>query len=229
MAKVIERVTPLLKGASVCEFGNQRLEKSLQAATGLKTTKEFYISKGFSTYIALDVNERMDATIWDLNYPVDVGVTGQFDLVTDNGTGEHLFNQYAVWDNHHRLTKQGGLLVKIMPFTPWFNHGFYNFNPIFYRDVAAANKYQWLVFWITDRGNFTPKDLDYSPGSVMFKEKRPYELMKYASSKHWQSDLYMVAVWRKIHEEPFQIPIQGKYKKDISDGKLKLNYGDDPR
>ena len=208
---------------SVCEFGNQRLDKSL-LRPGVRTTKEFYALMGFSHYVALDVNERMDAVVCDLNQPVDFGAIGEHDLVVDNGTGEHLFDQFVVWSNHHRLTKQGGILLKIMPFTPWFNHGFYNFNPILYRDIANANNYAWLFFWINDRESL-PVDLDCSYDSPMFLEKRPRELTKHALGRGWKTDLYMVAAWRKLEEDLFRVPLQGKYVRDVQDAGLKKVYG----
>ena len=178
---------------------------------------------GFDQYVALDVNERMDALVVDLNQPIDLGSVGTFDLVVDNGTGEHLFNQFAVWSNHHKLTKVGGVLLKIMPFTPWFNHGFFNFNPILYRDVANANAYEWAFFWITDRDSL-PVDLDCSYDSNMFKEKRPRELIKHVTSRKWNTDLYMVAAWRKTEGDMFRVPLQGKYMKDVDDDFLKGAY-----
>lgn len=222
MAKAVARVSSIVHGGSVCEFGNQRLDKSLQNS-GLKTAKDFYQLQGFTQYLALDVNERMDAVVCDLNEPIDLNVLGQFDLVTDNGTGEHLFDQAQVWWNHHSLVRRGGVLLKIMPFTPWFNHGFYNFNPIIYRDVAAANNYEWLFLWICDRVH-TPVDIPTGLGSWAFVEKRPKGLTQYLAGSQWSTDMYIVAAWRKRDDEQFQIPLQGKYKKDVTDDILRQRY-----
>jgi len=189
----------------------------------IKTTKEFYANAGYTQYLALDVNTRMDAVVQDLNHEVDVDAIGQFDLVTDNGTGEHLFNQLAVWKNHHDLTKVGGAMLKIMPYTPWCNHGFYNFNPIIYRDVAAANDYKWLFFWIVDRDN-VPIDLPHQPSSFAFIEKRPRVLLEHTLDPKWKTDLYMVAAWVRTNSRDFQIPLQGKYLKDIGDDHMRGAY-----
>lgn len=188
----------------------------------MTTTKEFYFEEGFDEYLALDVNELMGATICDLNEPVDTDKIGQAELVTDNGTGEHLFNQLSVWDNHHRLTRVGGVMLKIMPFKEWINHGFFNFNPIVYRDVASANNYKWLFFWICDRVH-NPDDQDFSDDAPFFIEKRPKELIDYAG-RPWNTDLYLVAAWQKMVDGPFVIPLQGKYKKDITDDQIRRNY-----
>ncbi len=165
--------------------------------------------------------------VCDLNEPIDPLLFKRADLVTDNGTGEHLFNQAQVWANQHELTKAGGVMLKIMPFTPWFNHGFYNFNPIIYRDVAAANNYKWLFFWITDRHN-TPEDLNWGFDSPLFVEKRPRTLIKLAE-RNWKTDLYMVAAWVKAGNAVFRTPLQGKYLKDITDDKFRESYVNDPQ
>ena len=221
MAKAVERVKkefPRLE--SVLEFGNQRLDQSLHTMN-VRSTSEFYESLGFNVYASLDVNEKMGSTIWDLNILMSSKI--KFDLVTDNGTGEHVFNQYSVWDNAHRLCSTEGVIIKIMPFTPWINHGFYNFNPIIYRDVAAVNNYHWVFFWIWDREN-NPVDLPIEYDSWVFEEKKPEQLSNYVHGHNWQTDLYMVAAWQKTHVGNFRAPIQGKYIKDIEDDKLRDKY-----
>ena len=45
------------------------------------------------------------------------------DLVINNGTGEHVFNQHALFLNFHNLTKINGIMLNILPFIDWINHG----------------------------------------------------------------------------------------------------------
>ena len=68
--------------------------------------------------------------------------TETYDLVTNNGTGEHIFNQYMVFKNSHELTKTGGIQLFVLPFYNWMNHGFFNFNPLMFTDLAGANGYE---------------------------------------------------------------------------------------
>lgn len=217
----IKRMHPAIK--SVCEFGNQRLDRTLQD-TGIDTTKHWYASKEILDYTALDVNEKMGAVITDLNYEVDVDGLGQFDLVTNNGTGEHLFNQAMVFKNAHDLCKVGRIMLHIMPFTPWFNHGFFNYNPILFRDIAAANKYGWLFFWITDRVR-DPVDLPTEYRGWPFIEKRPHKLLMYVTKGQWNTDIYLVVAWQKMSLNEFKLPLQGKYLKDVDDDGLEKTYG----
>ena len=103
----------------------------------------YYRALGFDRYVAIDVNEKFGSLPMDLNENLATryGFEEQFDLVTNNGTGEHVFDQAMVFRNMHQLAAPGGLMLHIMPFVHWENHGFYNFHPILYMDVAHANGY----------------------------------------------------------------------------------------
>ena len=89
------------------------------------------------------------------NFSRDYNFDDQFDLVTNNGTGEHVFDQKIVFENMHNLTKVGGIMLNILPFSLSINHGFFNFQPVLFRDLAYANDYNWCFLWIGDcLGNF---------------------------------------------------------------------------
>lgn len=206
MAEVVKRCP----GKSVCEFGNQRY----MGPGNFPSTKAYYQSLGFERYIALDVNEAMDAVIADLNGPVDLGET--FDLVTNNGTGEHIFDQRSVFENAHNLSHRW--ILHILPMGPWVNHGFFNFNPILFRDLAYANGYESQVF-IANRWGVMA-DLE---DAELFKEKRPVTLE--TAMSRITGDVSCVAVFEKTTQEPFRLPFQGKYQKDIDNADLKARYG----
>lgn len=106
-------------------------------------TATYFAALGFSGYTAIDVNSLYGSLIMDLNIDLKdaYGYTKTFDLVTNNGTGEHIFNQYAVFKNMHQLAHPGGVLLFVLPFYNWLNHGFFNFNPLLFTDLAAANGY----------------------------------------------------------------------------------------
>ena len=128
------------KTPTVCELGNQRLKNNKSRskifnARGItqhaNTTKEYFQALGFGKYLAIDVNTEKDAVAMDLNLDCKqaYNFTEQFDLVTNNGTGEHVFNQYTVFKNMHDMTKVGGYMIHVLPFYRWVDHGFYSFHP----------------------------------------------------------------------------------------------------
>lgn len=115
------------------------------SAEALKPCTEGYFrALGFASYTSIDVNSVYSSLVMDLNVDLGdaYGYNAQFDLVTNNGTGEHIFNQFTVFKNMHQLCRPGGLLLFVLPFYNWMNHGFFNFNPILFTDLAVANDYQ---------------------------------------------------------------------------------------
>lgn len=206
---------------SVVELGNQRLDPSLPGGD----TKGFYRLRGVSRYLALDVNNRMDAVVADLN-DVEKTLTAvgdeRFDIVTNNGTGEHVFDQRAVFEICHELARPlGGIIVHVLPMLPWLNHGFYNYTPVLFRDLQAANSYRMLFLWVGDRwGNYEDcRDMD-----GIYKEKNPAELQRVVQRKHWRGDLFLAVGFQRQLADKFTVPLQGKYVKDVESAELARQY-----
>lgn len=213
MRKIVERTAPKIGGGKVCEFGNQRFT----AGSDFSSTQAFYESLGFQ-YLALDANQEMGARIWDLNETGARSQFGEFDLVTNNGTAEHVFDQSAVFINAHELCKQGGYMVHLLPMGPWVNHGFFNYNPIFFRDLARANDYHVEEARICTRdGNEVLLDPEWA-----YQEKRPKKLMFHLISL--ARDTFCAFVFRKDSPQEFRKPYQGKYLQTIEDQKMRQSY-----
>lgn len=168
---------------NVMELGNQRFRinpvtlQHISKTHGLSTEQlkgepdqpsalGFYKALGFTEYTAIDVNSERNSIPMDLNMNLQekYNFYNQYSLVTNNGTGEHIFDQAEVFRNMHNLTKVGGIMINLLPMTTWINHGFYNFNPVLFRDIAYANNYQWCFLWLgNNEGNyasFDPNDAD---------------------------------------------------------------------
>ena len=198
-----KRAAPAMR--SVIEFGNQRY--TAQSVLPASTTSEFYRKVGVPNYLALDVNTRMGAIVADLNGVVDLPPV---DLVTNNGTGEHIFDQASVFRNAHNLCRVDGTMIHCLPMTPWVNHGFYNYNPILFRDIAAANKYQVIWLSLCTRWGMGENIKDEA---WLFVEKHPDRLVEGVSRAG--KDVMLCVIWRKANDDPFRVPIQGKYIGDI--------------
>jgi hypothetical protein len=135
----------LPRGFSVCELGDQwmsgRREPLLAA--------DWYRSLGCGRYVSIDGNGRGTITA-DLNWSLPsqgmglAALTGSFDLVTDFGTGEHIFDQAQVWRTMHDLTNLGGYLVFDRPAQGYAAHCYYRVDLCLFHDVAAANGYTVL-------------------------------------------------------------------------------------
>ena len=81
--------------------------------------------------------------IADLNdYQVPEKYLLKFDLVTNLGTSEHIFNQACAFKCMHDFTKVGGYMFHTVPFSGYYNHGLFNYHPIFFLFLANANQYK---------------------------------------------------------------------------------------
>ena len=118
----------------VCEFGSQEFR-------GLGTAEDYYRKLGAGAYTSIDINGQATVTA-DLNRPLSLGL---FDLVTDWGTSEHIFDQGQVWRTRHDLTRTGGVMALELPFQGHPDHGFYSIHPGLIRAIAKSNNYLILV------------------------------------------------------------------------------------
>jgi hypothetical protein len=88
--------------------------------------------------------------IADLNsYNVPSKYMGKFDLTTNIGTTEHIFNQACAFKCIHDFTKRNGHMFHSVPFCGYYNHGLYNYHPIFFLFLANANNYKIVALNIT--------------------------------------------------------------------------------
>lgn len=153
----------------------------------------------YSSIEAIDMHGTPAAHRLDLNKPIDLG--RQFDIVLCIGTAEHVFNVAQAFRTIHELTAPNGIILVAMPFTGWFDHGFYSFQPTFYFDLAAANGYglHTLVYCQLD---------PFKAESLMNREA----VMKMAQEKRFGESSAFYAMFRKSADERrFQPPIQGYY------------------
>lgn len=114
------------------------------AASGTMDDVHFFMALGFDRVHSLDINPlRKSDLIHDLNQEVPRHLYGNYDLVLDGGTMEHVFDSTAVLKNIHRLLKVNG---RIMHGSPCNNHrideGYHLFSPSFLWDFYETNGYR---------------------------------------------------------------------------------------
>jgi hypothetical protein len=132
------RALPLSKGFAVCELGDQWITYT----DPHRLAREFYEQDmRCGRYEAIDGNAR-GTIMADLNLRLSKKLRGAFDLVTDFGTGEHIFDQRQVWNSVHDMTKAGGYIAFDRPTQGYAVHCYYNTNMCLFEDLAAANGYK---------------------------------------------------------------------------------------
>jgi hypothetical protein len=191
-----------------------------EKADGPSLTERFYRGLGFASYAAIDLNSRYGSLIMDLNkdFVRDYGFDRRFALVTNNGTSEHVADQAMVLRNIHAVTAVGGLMVHLLPFTGFLNHGFFNYQPGLFEDLASANGYGLLRLGMADRDGAWRDPLKPDDVNVHF-----YRYLDLAMPSE-KFGSFIVAVMRKTKDAPFALPVQGKYLADIEQEGFKGEY-----
>lgn len=183
--------------------------------------RDFFKALGFSSYDAVDISNYGDTRIMDLNQDIreKYNFKETFDLVTNIGVSEHLFNQETFFKNAHAVTKVGGYMLHILPSVSYVNHGFFNYQPIFFRDLASANGYTLEALFLSDRQT---KALDLLVPSDVGMH---FFFASHALPKDKHGNLLIVALLKKVKDREFVTPLQGKYVGDITDASDKDRYG----
>jgi len=181
---------------------------------------EFFTAMGFSSYTAIDINEKFGSVIMDLNKDLQniYDYKETYDLVTNIGVSEHLFDQATFFKNAHRLTKKNGLMLHILPFEGYVNHGFYNYQPRFFIDLAEANEYEFVHFFACGRENPVLDLRNWNEIGAYF-----YQNLNLLA-ENLEGSLFVLALLRKKNDAEFVYPLQGKYMKDIGSQDFKKNY-----
>jgi hypothetical protein len=113
--------------------------------------RAFYSIFGGHDYRSLDLTDPRADFAYDLSYPLpDIG---KYDVVTNFGTTEHVFNIGRSFESIHNLLNVGGLQLHTLPAYGYIDHGFYNIHPCAYLDMAEANEYEIVDFNYIDNIN----------------------------------------------------------------------------
>lgn len=187
----------------------EKIDRAFEEALARSTPDEFrtdwlYRLLGFQDYRCVDADGRYDAFVWDLNLPVPAEQRGRWDLITNHGTLEHVFNVYQGFKNLHDLAHPGSLILHLMPFQGHEDHGFFNFQPVLFDDLAAENKYE-----IVDRAAIIYRVSDNAETARIVPYERDRYRSLYFEDKEAES-LYAV-VLRKTVDAEFRVPFQGIY------------------
>jgi hypothetical protein len=122
-----------------------------EAKPGSDAQRAFYSIFGGHSYRSLDLTDPRADYAYDLSYPLpDIG---KYDVVTNFGTTEHVFNIGQSFENIHNLLNVGGLQLHTLPAYGYIDHGFYNIHPCAYLDMAKANEYEIVDFNYIDNIN----------------------------------------------------------------------------
>jgi len=102
------------------------------------STKLFWQELGIKDYKCSDINKNLSSIYIDLNKPfTDKKYLNKFDLVTDFGNNEHVFNIGEAYKTMYELCKKKGFIWIFQ--SVYSGNGFFNFDMSFFEGYAAAN------------------------------------------------------------------------------------------
>lgn len=146
-----------LKGKTMFECGgkvNSNVEG--QRKGDFITYKSYFEALGFR-HVSVDFDPRWADHSDDLSKPL-WDKFGEFDMVCDIGTAEHVETQRGFWENIHYLTKVGGVYVGQHPVPgglSWWWHGIWYPTEEFFEQFAELNG--WEIERM-ERGNPVPNE-----------------------------------------------------------------------
>lgn len=118
-------------------------------------------------YESIDIVDGLKTTIFDLNFDtVPDEWRLSFDFIINCGTLEHVIHQYKALTFIHDILKPGGAWFDQPPSIGFLNHGYYNYNPLFYLDMASANDYEIIEAWYSHAGGYPIRDMRFPLISV---------------------------------------------------------------
>jgi hypothetical protein len=165
----------LRAGLAVINLPAQSLRKGsrvlqLPARTRISDLAAFNLL-GFEDVKSTDVSAVEGADyILDLNHRTAASVIpGQFDLVFDGGTLEHVFHVPNALGNIFDCLRVGGCVMHVSPVNNHVDHGFYQFSPTLFVDYYLANGFELLdcqLFQHSPDFNAAYTYAKYTPGSL---------------------------------------------------------------
>ena len=170
------------------------------------TAKIFYrLFYGCKAVEAIDLNGTEASTKHDLNE--DLVRDDLVDVTINNGTAEHVFFAGRVFQSMHQCTKPGGLMVHEGPLiNGWVDHGFYNFQPTLFFDLARHNDYDTLFFI----GQIDP--------FMMVQLDGPDDVPAITEDPDFPANPVFFVVFRKSDEDKdLAVPMQGYYEGTVSE------------
>jgi SAM-dependent methyltransferase len=207
------------------EFGAwpppQGSEKFLEQVGPLTTGPRFdglAAAMGAQSVDACDLSAYEGATfLHDMNLPVSPEKCGQYDVVIDGGSLEHVFNFPVAIQNCMGLVKTGGTLFLFTPTNNYGGHGFYQFSPeLFYRVLCPANGFDIVRMMVcegaTFRSSFLGQSYDYQIAGHWYAVKDPATIRKRVLLLGKNPSVLMIQARKIRHMDEWQqIPQQSDY------------------
>ena len=163
--------------------------------------RQFWMDLGFE-YASIDIDGSPGSIPLDLNVDsIPRSHRGQYDLVTNFGTTEHVCNQLNAFKVVHDLTKLGGLMLHNLPAQGMMNHGLVNYNPKFFWMLARSNGYSVIYFTVQ------PAGVSYEMPENIQTYIQTTEEAKKVVEAYRTEDVMIKVIMKKVYDIDFVPPL----------------------
>ena len=130
--------------------------------------EKFLSTVGFPPMESADFTHLEGAEhVFDLGADLPSELEGQFDLVYDGGTTEHVFDIAQAFRNVDKMLKNGGIFLSNVGADGWYGHGFYQIGPdVPWRFWVASMGYEMIECVTYNRGDKSPPEPVPDPSGV---------------------------------------------------------------
>lgn len=165
------------------------------------------LSRAGIDYLSYDIFEGYNTFVFDLNRDsVPRDHLGSFDVVINCGTSEHVIGQYNCFKVIHDAVKTGGVMYHELPFTGYLDHGYFNYQPRLFFDLAKVNGYEIIEASIGE-----PAGVEYMAARIV----EPYQSLGVnlgATEGAWKSNPIPTSgfsiLLRKTNDAPFKVTLE---------------------
>lgn len=201
--------------AGICAEFVDRLGCAGTDITPCRSSAEMWRRLG-RRLVSLDlVGSGDDLLRFDLNSDqIPQDMRGQFDLVTNFGTSEHVMNQFNVFKVMHELTRSHGVMYHAVPIAGYTNHGLINYTLRMFTAVGKANNYMPLDFLVS----VDPAHRDLDAGLLALLRGFPTFGRVRSEGYPWNpetetqafvsTDAMARVIFQKVNDQPFTVPLQ---------------------
>jgi hypothetical protein len=145
-AEVFNGLTSILDLGPQSVLASEPVLRAFGETTGFSPqphdARAIYEALGLSEYKSLDLGDASATYRLNLNEPQIL--PQKFDVITNFGTLEHIFNIGEAARTIHNNLSVGGVQLHCSPTRGDYNHGFFNIHSIWFSDLAIANGYTVL-------------------------------------------------------------------------------------
>ena len=174
------------------------------------TAKNLYSDLGIKDYTSIDISAEHNSLKVDLNNEfLDKSYYNKFDLVTDFGSCEHVFNVAECYKTIHKITKKNGLIIICQ--AVYGGNGYFTFDKPFLEGIAAANNYEIIHSSYTVSSSNLTKNGSAKQYNIPLS-KDLLDTLK--TNKDFDCGINMVL--KKKHDAEFKTPYQGNLLKDLN-------------